>query len=99
SPTTLRCDSETMKVSGNYFDGVAYVPWGKYTTSGEGNGHDRAGGSCGASPSNSYAGGIIAFGVNISGNFNPSIGARACPTAKAAPNSRTRSPLLDRATP
>lgn len=82
----------------NHFDGVVYLPNGSYRTSGEGNGNDHAGGSCGVSPSNTYAGGIIAYGINVSGNWNLHRG-RRCRMAGAALTSRTRSPLLGRATP
>jgi Flp pilus assembly protein TadG len=75
SPTTNRCDSETMKVSGNCnrFDGVAYVPFGKYTASGEGNGHDynTGSGQCGSQAANpSHAGGVLAWAINVNGNYN-----------------------------
>jgi hypothetical protein len=75
SPVTNRCDSETMKVSGNCnrFDGVAYVPWGKYTTSGEGNGHayNTGSGQCGSQAATpTFTGGVLAWAINVNGNYN-----------------------------
>jgi hypothetical protein len=70
-----RCDSETMKLSGNciLFDGIAYVPYGKYRASGEGNGHDynTGSGQCVSQAKQlSHAGGVLAWAIELSGNAN-----------------------------
>lgn len=71
----LRCDSETMKVSGNcnQFDGVLYVPNGKFTASGEGNGNDynTGSGQCSSRPRQlTFNGGVLAWAINVNGNYN-----------------------------
>ncbi len=70
-----RCDSETLKMSGNCnrFDGIAYVPDGKFRVSGEGNGHDYAPGSgqCSSLPGTpDFRGSVQAYAIEISGNYS-----------------------------
>jgi hypothetical protein len=67
-----RCDSETFKFSGNcnLFDGVAYVPQGKFRVSGEGNGHDYGTGKSCPQGHNTFSGGVIAYAIEQSGNWS-----------------------------
>jgi hypothetical protein len=67
-----RCDSETFKMNGNcnLFDGVLYVPQGKFRFSGEGNGHDYGSGKSCPQGHNTFSGGVIAYAIEGSGNWS-----------------------------
>ena len=70
-----RCDSETVIINGNcnHFDGVVFVPEGKFRISGEGNGHDWTAGSgqCSSGIHHpTYSGGVVAYAVELSGNYS-----------------------------